>query len=63
MKHFILLLALLVAGYFLWQYIPPRAKFFIGDFLRRHAMVIIAIWIALWAGLFFAVHNGSINIL
>lgn len=63
MKHFILLLILLVAGYFLWQYIPPRTKFFVGDFVRRHAMAFIAIWIALWVGVFFAAHNGSINIL
>jgi hypothetical protein len=62
-KHFILLLILLVVGYFLWQYIPPRMKFFVGEFVRRHALIIIAIWVGLWAGLFFAAHNGSINIL
>jgi len=62
-KHVILLLVLLVAGYFGWHYTPPRAKFFIKDFVLRHAATIIAIWLGLWAGLFFAAHNGSINIL
>jgi len=62
-KHFILLLTLLVLVYLGWQYTPFRTKFFVKDFLLRHAGVVIAIWFGLWAGLFFAAHNGSINIL
>jgi hypothetical protein len=62
-KHFILLIVLALLAYFGWQYTPNRTKFFIKDFLVRHALKVIAIWVGLWAGLFFAVHNGSINIL
>lgn len=63
MKHLVLLVALMLLVYFGWQYTPFRTKFFIKDFLLRHAGAVITIWVGLWAGLFFAVHNGSINIL
>jgi hypothetical protein len=63
MKHFILLLVLLVFVYFGWQYTPFRAKFFIKSFVLKHAFAFFAIWIILWIGVFFAANNGSINIL
>ena len=63
MKHLILLLIVLVAVYFGWQYTPSRAKFFIKEFLSRHAGAVTLIWVSLWGALFFAAHNGSINIL
>lgn len=63
MKHFAILAALALLVYFCWHYTPRRTKFFVKDFLERHALKVIAIWVALGAGLFFAAHNGSINIL
>jgi hypothetical protein len=63
MKHFVLLLTLLIFAYIGWQYTPFRAKFFIKGFIAKHAIVIIAIWFVLWGGVFFAASNGSINIL
>lgn len=63
MKHFILLIVLALLVYFGWQYTPYRTKFLIKDFLVRHAFKVIAMWIALWAGVFFASQNGSLNIL
>ena len=63
MKHFVLLIAVLLLAYFGWHYTPFRTKFFVKDFLVRHALKVIAIWVGLWAALFFAAHNGSVNIL
>lgn len=63
MKHFVLLTVLLVVVYFGWHYTPSRVKFFIKDFVLRHAGVIITIWVGLWFGLFYAAHNGSISII
>ena len=63
MKHLVLLIVLALLAYFGWHYTPIRTKFFIKEFLVRHALAVIAIWFGLWVGLFFAAHNGSINIL
>lgn len=63
MKHLVLITILLLLAYFGWQYTPSRNKFFVKEFLKRHAFKLIAIWVALWGGVFLAATNGSINIL
>ena len=63
MKHLLLLGFLVLLAYFVWQYTPSRNKFFVKEFLKRHAPKLIAIWVALWGGVFLAANNGSINIL
>lgn len=63
MKHLVLLVVLLLAGYFSWAYATKRTKSTTTGFLKRHALIVFLIAFAIWAALFASRHGGSINIL
>lgn len=63
MKHLLILLALILMGYFGWQYAPTRPKFFIKEFLGRHLFVIAAIVVMMFGALFLQTANNSTKII
>jgi len=63
MKHLFILLVVILAGYFGWQYAPAHPKTLVKEFLAKHFFVVAAFVIILFGALFLQTANHSTKII
>jgi TRAP-type C4-dicarboxylate transport system permease small subunit len=62
MKHLMLLIIVLLLGYFGWRYASPLVRRHVNKFIGRHILPVVVIMLCVLALLFAMFHGGSINL-
>lgn len=61
MKHFILLFAISMFLYFAWQYAGFPVKFKIKQFVKKHGIFVLSVFVVLLCGFLGVFYTNSIN--